>query len=590
VLHVDDEPEFAELTATLLERETERLDVLTETSADAALATVADHRIDCVVSDHDMPGTDGLELLEEIRADYPDVPFILFTGKGSEEVASKAISAGVTDYLQKGGGSERYALLANRIENAVERYRSQAAADRQTRRLETLIDNLPGMVYRCRTERGWPMVSVEGDVMELTGYAAADLESGAVSWGEEIIHGDDRERLWDDVRRSVRDTGSFECTYRIETADGATKWVWERGQEVTVEGFSEPVLEGFITELHGHDEQVSRSERRFEAIFEDPNMLVGLLEADGTVIDVNETALGYVDADRAELRGVPFWETPWWSEEARDDLQRWIAEAADGAYVEYEATHEPPNGDDVSVEGSFRPVVDSDGTVSTIVVSAKDVTDRTRREAELRQQNEQFAELANVLSHDLQSPISAVRGRLDLARETGEMEHVERAAAALERIDELRRDIVETLRTGEVVSETEPIAVGDAVAEVWHALDPPAAASYEVAGDLRVDADPDAFKRLLENLVGNSIEHGGDGVHVRLNRLPDGFAYEDDGPGIDPADRDAVFVPGFSTKAGTDGIGMGLASVRQTVLAHDWTISVTDPTDLGGARFEIRTQ
>lgn len=53
-----------------------------------------------------MPGLDGLDVLERVRGEYPDLPFILFTGKGSEEIASDAISKGVTDYLQKGGGTE----------------------------------------------------------------------------------------------------------------------------------------------------------------------------------------------------------------------------------------------------------------------------------------------------------------------------------------------------------------------------------------------------------------------------------------------------------------------------------------------------
>jgi DNA-binding NarL/FixJ family response regulator len=67
-----------------------------------------------------MSGMDGIELLRTIREERPNLPFVLFTGKGSEEIASEAISAGVTDYLQKRGGTEQFALLANRVANAVE--------------------------------------------------------------------------------------------------------------------------------------------------------------------------------------------------------------------------------------------------------------------------------------------------------------------------------------------------------------------------------------------------------------------------------------------------------------------------------------
>ena len=78
-----------------------------------------------MVTDYDMPGRDGIEFLEAVREEHPELPFILFTGKGSEAVASETISAGVTDYLQKEAGTEQYAALATRIRNVVTRYRRE---------------------------------------------------------------------------------------------------------------------------------------------------------------------------------------------------------------------------------------------------------------------------------------------------------------------------------------------------------------------------------------------------------------------------------------------------------------------------------
>ena len=145
VLHVDDEPEFADLTATFLEREDDRFEVETATSASEALADFAISTFDCIVSDHDMPSMNGIEFLEAVREEHPDLPFILYTGKGSEEVASDAITAGVTDYLQKGSGTDHYTLLANRIENVVESRRSQqklAERDRDLRRYKHMINSM----------------------------------------------------------------------------------------------------------------------------------------------------------------------------------------------------------------------------------------------------------------------------------------------------------------------------------------------------------------------------------------------------------------------------------------------------------------
>jgi PAS domain S-box-containing protein len=142
VLHVDDDPDVADLTATFLAREVDAITVETATSADEGLDRIRTGSFDCVVSDHEMPGMDGIELLEAVREEYPDLPFILYTGKGSEAVASDAISAGVTDYLQKKSGSEQYELLANRIRNAVERTRAEQARQRHLEAIETAREGI----------------------------------------------------------------------------------------------------------------------------------------------------------------------------------------------------------------------------------------------------------------------------------------------------------------------------------------------------------------------------------------------------------------------------------------------------------------
>ena len=77
ILHVDDEPGFADMTATFLEREDDRLDVQAATSAAAGLEILADTDVDCVVSDYDMPDRNGIQFLETVREEYGSLPFIL---------------------------------------------------------------------------------------------------------------------------------------------------------------------------------------------------------------------------------------------------------------------------------------------------------------------------------------------------------------------------------------------------------------------------------------------------------------------------------------------------------------------------------
>jgi CheY-like chemotaxis protein len=139
ILVVDDEPGLADLAAEYLERVDGDLSIATATSATDALALVRDDgEFDCVVSDYNMPELNGLELLEATREAYPSLPFVLYTGRGSEEIASEAISAGVTDYVQKGSGTDHYEVLAKRIENAISQHRAEVRLRETHAKIEAL--------------------------------------------------------------------------------------------------------------------------------------------------------------------------------------------------------------------------------------------------------------------------------------------------------------------------------------------------------------------------------------------------------------------------------------------------------------------
>lgn len=137
VLHVDDNRDFAELVSEFIEREDSVFNVRTAASANRGLNKLVNQTVDCIVSDYEMPEMDGIEFLNAVRDEYPDLPFILYTAKGSESIASEAISAGVTDYVQKRSGSDQYEILANRIRNAVERTRAQRDRQRHLDAIES---------------------------------------------------------------------------------------------------------------------------------------------------------------------------------------------------------------------------------------------------------------------------------------------------------------------------------------------------------------------------------------------------------------------------------------------------------------------
>jgi PAS domain S-box-containing protein len=146
-----------------------------------------------------------------------------------------------------------------------DRKESERRLQHEKERFERLVSNLPGMVYRCRNERGWPMEFVEGECEQLTGYDAAALETGEVVWGEDVLHPEDRDRTWDRVQATVAAGEPFEVTYRIHDADGETKWMWERGRGIHDDG-ELVALEGFIADVTHQKRQQRRLERQREQL------------------------------------------------------------------------------------------------------------------------------------------------------------------------------------------------------------------------------------------------------------------------------------------------------------------------------------
>lgn len=188
VLHVDDEPIFRKMILTHLDGE-HGLDVTSVQGPREALEALEESDFDCIVSDHQMPGRTGLELLEDVRENHSDIPFILLTGRGSEEIASEAISAGVTDYVQKEAGPDQFETLAHRIDQAVDRRRTALREERIRASYEALLERSPIPTFVADVDDGGPprIHRVNPAMERLVGVDADDLEGRgpeALPWAD----------------------------------------------------------------------------------------------------------------------------------------------------------------------------------------------------------------------------------------------------------------------------------------------------------------------------------------------------------------------------------------------------------------------
>ncbi len=608
VLHVDDDGEFAALTTELLERQSDRIGVVSAATGDEALDLLERESIDCVVSDYEMGETDGLELLAAIRERHDGLPFILFTGRGSEEIASEAISAGVTDYIRKGRGTDQFALLANRIENAVEQARSRVS-------YRAVFENTDvGLTIRdVETGR---VVDVNQQYCDLLGYDRETLGELGIAEITADVPGYDAERGVELLERALAEP-AFTFEWPDRRSDGSTNWVEVDATLVEIEGRERSLVtvhdvherherEAVLATLHQAATDIQecktieaacdRTVAAAESILEFEMCSVMVAE-DGWLVPKAVSSGAPADGARRMRpdQGLAG-ETYRTGESAlvEDVLTDDVSEPANESYRSGISVPIGETGVFQAVAAEPNAFSQEDLELAELLVShTARALDRLRFEAELRRQNDRLEEFASVVSHDLRNPLTVAQGELELARENHDSEHLAHLGDALDRMANITEDTLRLARHGGSVEDPRRVDLGTFADRCWSVVSTDDATL--TVENVVIRADDGRLQHVLENLFRNAVEHGStsprstssheDGaIAVRIGGLPDGFYVEDDGVGIPEAERDRVFEPGHTTTE--TGTGFGLAIVEEFATAHGWDVQVTE-SEAGGARFEF---
>jgi PAS domain S-box-containing protein len=393
VLLVEDDDALADLTATYLEREADDVDVTTRADAESALDHLAGAAVDCIVSDHDIPGMNGLEFLEVVREDHPDLPFVLFTGKGDEEIASDAISAGVTDYLQKDTGTDQYTVLANRVRNAVEKRRSQSALREEKHLLEQVLATTPGSV----------VFDTDGRVASATDRAQATLGLTDASlpadpdWTLADLDGEPLDGS-DHPARQVARSGQPLHGERLAVVfpDGWEKYlVMHCAPIFGDDGSVDRVVASFtdITDRVRRERELARVQTIVQAVG-DP---VYTLDDDGVFTFVNDAFEELSGRDREDLVGAHC--STLLTDDDLDAGEAIVSNLWDGdaetATVELSGDNWADGVEHIDVHIALLP---DDGGFRGTAGVVRDVTEQRRRERKLRESEEKYATVVEEAS------------------------------------------------------------------------------------------------------------------------------------------------------------------------------------------------
>ncbi|TKX67948.1 PAS domain S-box protein [Halorubrum sp. SP9] len=377
ILHVDDDSAFAGLTSEMLSKQAPQFTVEIVMSPSEGLERLDTTDFDCIVSDYQMPHQDGIEFLDAVREDYQNLPFILYTGEGSEAVASDAIAAGVTDYLQKGSGMGHYAVLANKIRNAVESYRQRERLQASHDRLRQIIDMLPQLVF------------VKNEVGEflLANKATADAYGATVSELEGSTDADfaDNKIEVEQFRAADRTViSSGEPTHipeeQLTTADGNTR-VLETTKipydPVKTDGKAVLGVSTDITERKEREAELERQSAAMEAAMDG----ISILNEDLEYTYMNQAHADVFDYDADELLGSSWRRLYGDNETVRIEQEVFPVLESEGEW-RGETVGKRCDGTEVYQEVALSLLDDGN-----VICTNQNITSRKKREQELEQTN-----------------------------------------------------------------------------------------------------------------------------------------------------------------------------------------------------------
>lgn len=252
--------------------------------------------------------------------------------------------------------------------------------------LSALLSNLPGMAYRCRNDEQWTMEFVSEGCLELTGYEPAELLDNRVVSYTQLIHPADREMVWNEVRQALARGEPFRLTYRIITAQGDVRWVWEQGREVPSPHAGHVHLEGFvsdITERVRAEEELSRQTAMLQVLLDTTSDIIVFKDRRAVILAASRVIADILGESQEALRGKTDFDLfavdvaqVFWDEEQR------VMDTREAVTTDHQL---------VLADGQIRwfevvkkPVLDNAGDVVGLLSSEHDITERKRMEQALQ--------------------------------------------------------------------------------------------------------------------------------------------------------------------------------------------------------------
>ncbi|MCF8034132.1 MAG: PAS domain S-box protein [Desulfarculaceae bacterium] len=288
-------------------------------------------------------------------------------------------------------------LMLSIASDVTQRKKAEAAIGAAEERFRTLVENVPGAVYRCSHDDQWTMVFVSEAIEEITGHPASDFIHNRVRSFESVVHPDDREAVRAEVEEALAQDRPFTMEYRALHAGGGLRWIFEKGSAVRDEQGGFLCLDGVmldITEQKLAEQARQRSEALYTTLFERAGDGIFLMEAEGEqtgrIFSANRSAERSHGYGPGEMEGLNIREL------VVKNVPGRLKQALAGEWLHFEVDH-------FRRDGSIFPLEVSVGLVELggerfLVAMDRDISERRRAENERRERDIRFGEVFNNMS------------------------------------------------------------------------------------------------------------------------------------------------------------------------------------------------